>query len=250
MRQMNILAIALAVACFGASTGPALGQTAFEGARLIVGNGSRHRERNAGRRWREDHADSHRRRYHACRRAQCAWTSSGKTVMPMMVDTHVHLAPTRDGVMRDLKRRAYFGVSTVISMGQDNYELLDLRGQTIPGAARFLSAGRGITMPEPGRITVPYWIDSEDEARKAVRELAEKQGRYRQDLGRHPRRQIPEAQPRDLYGPIIDEAHKRGLRVAAHIFDLEDAKGLLRAGSTPLPMACATRISTTNSSRW
>ena len=36
--------------------------------------------------------------------------------------------------------------------------------------------------------------------------------------------------PPEFYGPIIDEAHKRGLRVAAHIFDLEDAKGLLRAG--------------------
>jgi imidazolonepropionase-like amidohydrolase len=34
----------------------------------------------------------------------------------------------------------------------------------------------------------------------------------------------------ELYGAIIDQAHKRGLRVTAHIFDLEDAKGLIRAG--------------------
>ena len=34
----------------------------------------------------------------------------------------------------------------------------------------------------------------------------------------------------ELYGAIIDEAHKNGLRVTAHIFDLEDAKGLLKAG--------------------
>ena len=33
-----------------------------------------------------------------------------------------------------------------------------------------------------------------------------------------------------MYGAIIDEAHKRGLRVTAHIFELEDAKGLMRAG--------------------
>jgi len=33
-----------------------------------------------------------------------------------------------------------------------------------------------------------------------------------------------------LYGAIIDEAHKNNLRVTAHIFTLEDAKGLLRAG--------------------
>src|SRR5207237_7329365 len=34
----------------------------------------------------------------------------------------------------------------------------------------------------------------------------------------------------EIYGAIIDEAHKRGLRVIAHLFDLEDAKGLVRAG--------------------
>ncbi|MFL6565416.1 MAG: amidohydrolase family protein, partial [Burkholderiales bacterium] len=36
--------------------------------------------------------------------------------------------------------------------------------------------------------------------------------------------------PPEIYGAVIDEAHKRGLRVIAHLFDLEDAKGLLRAG--------------------
>ena len=39
MRRMNIIVIALAVACFGASTVPRW-QTVFEGARLIVGNGT------------------------------------------------------------------------------------------------------------------------------------------------------------------------------------------------------------------
>ena len=34
----------------------------------------------------------------------------------------------------------------------------------------------------------------------------------------------------ELYGAAIDEAHKHNLRAIAHVFDLEDAKGLLRAG--------------------
>src|SRR5205809_8064974 len=34
----------------------------------------------------------------------------------------------------------------------------------------------------------------------------------------------------ELYGAAIDEAHKYNLRTIAHVFDLEDAKGLLRAG--------------------
>src|SRR4029434_9010651 len=134
---------------------------------------------------------------------------AGKTVMPMLIDTHVHLSPMRDALMRDLKRRAYYGVSAALSLGTDNYELLDVRGETIPGAARFLSAGRGITMPEPGRITVPHWITNEAEGRKAVQELAERkvdivkvwvdtrEGKYK--------KLTPE-----FYAAIIDEAHKHG----------------------------------------
>ena len=34
----------------------------------------------------------------------------------------------------------------------------------------------------------------------------------------------------DVYRAVIDEAHKRNLRVAAHIFYLDDAKDLLKAG--------------------
>jgi imidazolonepropionase-like amidohydrolase len=99
----------------------------------------------------------------------------------------------------------------------------------MPDAARFLSAGRGITMPEPGRLTTPHWITTEAEARKAVQELAEKkvdivkiwvdtrEGKYKK-------------LPPEFYAPIIEEAHKHGLRVIAHIFDMDDAKGLMRAG--------------------
>jgi hypothetical protein len=97
---------------------------------------------------------------------------AGKTVMPMIVDTHVHLSETREALIRDLRQRAYYGVSAALSMGTDGYDLLDLRNQEIPGAARFRSAGRGITTPEPGRTTVPYWITTAAEGRKAVAEIA------------------------------------------------------------------------------
>lgn len=154
---------------------------------------------------------------------------AGKTIMPMIIDTHVHLSQSREGILRDLKRRAWFGVSTVLSAGTDKYENLDLRAKVEPGSAGFQSAGRGITMPEPGRITVPHWINNEDEGRKAVQELAaqkvdivkvwvdNREGKYK--------KVTPE-----IYAAIIDEAHKRGLRVMAHIFDQEDAKGLIKAG--------------------
>ena len=31
-----------------------------------------------------------------------------------------------------------------------------------------------------------------------------------------------------VYGALIDQAHKRGLRVAAHLYYLKDARGLLK----------------------
>jgi imidazolonepropionase-like amidohydrolase len=154
---------------------------------------------------------------------------AGKTVMPMIVDTHVHLSETREALIQDLRRRAYYGISAVLSLGADGYDVLDVHTQTIPGAARYRSAGRGITMPEPGRTKVPYWITSAAEGRKAVEELAarkvdivkiwvdDRDGQYK--------KLTPE-----MYRAIIDESHKRGLRVIAHIYDLEDAKGLIRAG--------------------
>ena len=231
MRRVRVLAVAtVALGALAGLVVPVRGQsvTVFEGARLIVGNGNAI-ENGAlvvdGDKIVQAGPAADIRAPAGALRVDLA----GKTVMPMMIDTHVHLSPTREGVIRDLKRRAFYGVSAVASMGQDNYELLALRGETIPGAARYLSAGRGITMPEPGRITVPYWITTEPEARKAVEELAERKvdivkiwvdtfgGKY------------TKLNPA-LYGLIIEEAHKRGLQVTAHVFDLDDAKGLVRAG--------------------
>jgi imidazolonepropionase-like amidohydrolase len=154
---------------------------------------------------------------------------AGKTVMPALIDTHVHLGPTREAIIRDLKRRAYFGISTAMSLGTDSYDVLDLRGQPEPGAARFLSAGRGITMPEPGRITTPYWINDEADGRKAVQELAARKvdivKLWVDDRGGRYKKPTP-----DIYAAIIDETHKNGLRITAHIFNLTDGKGLVRAG--------------------
>jgi imidazolonepropionase-like amidohydrolase len=84
-------------------------------------------------------------------------------------------------------------------------------------------------MPEPGRTKVPYWVTTEAEARKAVQELAA----HKVDIVKvwvDTRDKKYKKLSPELYGAIIDEAHKRGLRVSAHIYDMEDAKGLMRAG--------------------
>ena len=229
MLRGSMITVAIVAVVAGFAT-PAQAQsvTAYEGARLIVGDGRVIENATLvvdGARITQAGAAADVRVPAGAKRTNLA----GKTVMPMIIDTHVHLSSGREALLRDLQLRAYYGVSAALSLGTDNYDVLDLRGQTISGSARFLSAGRGITMAEPGRTTVPYWIATDADARKAVAELAAnkvdivkiwvdtRDGKYKKLTS-------------ELYGAVIDEAHKRGLRVTAHIFDLEDAKGLIRAG--------------------
>lgn len=154
---------------------------------------------------------------------------SGKTVMPAIVDAHVHLNTSRDALIDDLRHRTYFGVGAAISMGSDVDDVpLAVRDEDIPDIARFRSAGTGFARPEPGRREV-HWVNTVDEALQGVQEeIARNVDMIKiwvDDRGGQFEKLTPE-----LYGAIIDEAHANGLRVAAHIFELEDAKGLLQAG--------------------
>ena len=45
---------------------------------------------------------------------------SGMTVMPAIVDAHVHMNTGRDALINDLRQRAYFGVGAALSMGSDD----------------------------------------------------------------------------------------------------------------------------------
>ena len=158
---------------------------------------------------------------------------AGKTVMPGILDAHVHLrSQSRDMLVEDLQRRAYYGVVAAVSMGQDQGDVpyqVRTESMTMPNAARFQTAGRGITAPEPGRTEVPFWVSTEAEARAAVQDNAKRKvdiiKLWVDDRDNKFKKLTPE-----LYGAAIDEAHKNGLRVTAHIFELTDGKGLLKAG--------------------
>jgi imidazolonepropionase-like amidohydrolase len=204
--------------------------TVYEGARLIVGDGS------------APIADSafvvENGRFTAVGRkgqlkapAGAAHVDlTGKTVMPAIVDAHKHLSVKRDELVDQLQHLAYYGVGAAMSLGQDTGDVaFQVRAETIPNAARFRTAGRGLTAPEPGRTQAPFWVTTEAEVRKDVQEMAAKKVdiiKFWVDDRDHT---VTKLSP-ELYRAGIDEAHKHHLRTIAHIYYLEDAKGVLRAG--------------------
>ena len=220
----------LTTACAAPEQAPASTATAFEGARLITGDGSDPIENATfvvdGGQFVAVGATGEVSVPDGAERVDL----TGQTVIPAIIDAHTHLSRERAALVQDLQHRAYYGVGVVTSLGQDEGSLpFEVRAETIPNAARFTTAGRGITAPEPGRSEIPYWVTSEEEARAAIVELSDPAV----DLVKlwvDDRNGMYDKLAPELYGAAIDEAHQRGLRVTAHIFTLEDAKGLLRAG--------------------
>ena len=229
MRTINVAAVAATVA-LGVTAGSAFpawaqGVTAYEGARIIVGDG---RVIENGTLVVEGARITQVGAGITVPAGATRVNLAGKTVMPMILDTHIHASTTREGLVRDLRQRPYWGVSAAMSMGTDNLELLDMRNKETPGMARFFSAGKGISRTEgPGRPTAQ--INSAAEGRKAVQDnvklgvdiikvwVDDREGKVDKVLP-------------DQYAAIIDEAHKNIVRVTAHIFNEFDGKGLIRAG--------------------
>jgi imidazolonepropionase-like amidohydrolase len=180
---------------------------------------------------------------------------TGKTVMPTIVNPHGHIGYlkdatvskdnySRENVLDHLHRLAYYGISVFQSLGTDRDDVeITLRNQQRSGELddpelpQFFTAGTGLVAPTPGAdnggpyfaTDVVHEVATADEARAVVRQLARKQpdaikfwvdDRWgtRQKLG-------PE-----VYSAIIDEAHQLGYIAIAHIFALDDAKGVLKAG--------------------
>src|SRR5579863_5756831 len=173
---------------------------------------------------------------------------AGKTVMPALVDTHVHLGwyvvktnqigaetYSRENLIDHLERVAYYGVAAVQSMGIDKGNIgYEIRANPPPNTALFRLAGRGMAMPNagPGRLywqPIAYGVTTDAEARADVRELAAKKVDLVKIWVDDRNGTVQKLKP-ELYRAIIDEAHKNKLRAAAHIFYLEDAKELLRSG--------------------
>jgi len=244
-RAFSVLAM---IAMLAASSPPAASQTSattvFTGARLITGDGAPPIEDSvlvvAG----GDITAVGRRGDVAVPPGAARVDLAGKTVMPALIDDHVHMGYrkgtgfsaenyTRDNLHDILDRFALFGVAAVMETGTGRGELpYRVRAETHAGT-RYLTAGSGFAMPNAGpggpMADAIYGVTTEQEARADVRALAA----HKPDMVKiwvDDRDGTVEKLKPELYRAIIDEAHRQGLRVMVHIVDLDDAKQLLRAG--------------------
>jgi imidazolonepropionase-like amidohydrolase len=229
--KLASVTVALVVATSAALVSQAQAPAArlFEGARLITGDGSAPIEDSA-------FVVQGNRITAVGRRGQVNAPAgavrvdlTGKTVMPTIIDTHTHLSQTKDALTTDLRRRAYYGVSAAMSLGQDQAEAMSMRGQPQPGLARFFSAGLGITGNEKARQTTAIQVNTPAEARAAVQKVAATKPDIIKIWIDERMGTVTKLTP-DLYTAVIDEAHRNKLRVTAHIFALDDAKGAIKAG--------------------
>jgi imidazolonepropionase-like amidohydrolase len=182
---------------------------------------------------------------------------TGKTVMALMNNIHAHLGyegyvswsvenHTAENVLDHLEREAFYGVGTTMSMGEQpvdfaiEFQRNQLAGK-FPSAARFFFAA-GFAPPGGGpdalliQGTAPLHavneVSSPEEAVAVVRQMAAKhirQVKFWVD-NRDNNRGSHKKMPPEVYTAIIAEAHKHGMLVHAHATNLEDQKGVVKAG--------------------
>jgi imidazolonepropionase-like amidohydrolase len=157
---------------------------------------------------------------------------SGRTIVPGMINAHGHVGETQglrsgdefyteENLVRQLGLYARYGVTTVFSLGGDReagFRLRDSQEKAGLNRARIYLAGPVITgkTPEEVRTAVdraaamkPNWIKI----------------RVDDNLGTSTK------MPPEVYKAVIDQSRKHNLPVAAHMFYLEDARGLLESGA-------------------
>jgi imidazolonepropionase-like amidohydrolase len=175
---------------------------------------------------------------------------SGRYVIPGLIDAHAHLndlwadpdvTDQQSGLESTLLLFARYGVTTVNSLGGEPEAAGAVRDGLpgkAPGRARFFFAGDVVTGPTP------------EEAVRQVRANAERgvdwiKIRVDDNLGSTEKIAWP------TVAAVIEAAHGRGLRVASHLFYLEDAERLLELGTDlvahsvrdlPLPRSTAARL--------
>jgi imidazolonepropionase-like amidohydrolase len=259
---MRFAACCIVVASLGAiassqsrSASPAV---VFEGARLIAGDGSTPIEDGAFvvQNGRISAVGSR-----SAVKAPAGATRvdlTGKTVMPAMINVHVHIGYegyttwraenyTAQNVLDHLQRAAFYGTAVTQSVGTSPTDAAlqfqrDQQAGKYPPASRFLFMP-GMAPPNGGpdavlrvattQLRVVNEVSTAQEARAAVQKMAGQKIKHVKMWVDDRRGTYPKMTP-EVYNAIIDEAHKRQMVVHAHAITLQDQKAVVRAGADVL----------------
>jgi imidazolonepropionase-like amidohydrolase len=254
----GLVAATLGADVVGAQTGARPAAALFEGARLIVGDGSPPIDNGAflvqdgriiavGRRGAVQLPPGGLR-----------VDLTGRTVMPAMINVHAHLGyegyttwgaanHTPDTLFDHLQREAYYGVAAATSVGSSPTEI-SLQFQRDQRAGKYLPAARYLFMPgmappnggpdhilreATSALKVVNEVTTPAEARAAIRKMASQQIGSVKIWVDDRRGTYPKMTP-DVYHAIIDEAHVHTITVHAHATTLADQKAVVGAGADVL----------------
>jgi imidazolonepropionase-like amidohydrolase len=172
----------------------------------------------------------------------------GMTIMPQIINAHGHVGLLKgttlawddygeENIRRHLLQYESFGGGAVLSMGSDSAAIFAFRELSrsgrLPGASVF-TAGTGFGVKDAlPPITMGLALvnrpETPEEARQQVRALAANKPEVIKMWVDDSWGQFPKMEPA-IYTAIIDEAHRHKIRVAAHVFHLEDARDLIHRG--------------------
>lgn len=175
--------------------------------------------------------------------------ATGKTIIPALISAHSHLGlikgpkaasanVTEENVRRQLKQYAKYGIGTVTSLGADGdfiYKLRDERNTTTSEGPRIFTAGLGFGVaggapPGAAGLDQVHRPATAEEAKAQVNELAKLQPDFVKIWIDDFNGSMPIKMSREVRRAIISEAHKNGLKVAAHVYYISDARELVNEG--------------------
>lgn len=156
---------------------------------------------------------------------------SGKYVTPGWIESHGHVggakgldtgaaAQTMENLQNQLTLFADYGVTTVLSLGgepEGAFALRDGNNDPALNRARLFLAGTIVTGPTPDEARAQ--VDADAAAGVDWIKI-----RVDDNLG------SGQKMSKETYTAVIEQAHSHDLKVAAHLYYLEDAKGLMDAG--------------------
>lgn len=174
----------------------------------------------------------------------------GKTMMPAIISTHVHVGVVKDttasgrnydreNILRQLRKYANYGILNVQVLGTDRpllfqNGLYDSIKNGLLDGARMLSAGYGFNSPQTnvdtsspqGKVFRPATVAQVPAELDSLAALNIKIVKmWVDDFNKT----VPKVDS-IIYHAIITEAHKRNMRVAAHVYYLADARQLVADG--------------------